>query len=346
MSDIAKSMPQSGLKVTKDPYFFQPPMLSTWMETAKDAPRWLINDFLPADTNVLVSGPPKRGKKSYLVFNMAMALATGKTVGPFTPTNPTPQNVLILEAEGGKREAYQRIMRLCRGAKIEPTTLPIFFAHRQNISLTNPKWADIVSAFIVEHKISLLVIDTLRMHMDGDENSSEDFTYMARAINQFREAGAAVVYIHHVTKSSNVERDIDEDVRGSGAITGYYDVHFALRAKTGMTYTELTVRSKEDGDKFYEVYWDFQGEGQDEKAFVEVVPVTENARLERVADEVLMVLSANVKPMPPSKLRKELNMDETKVNIVLDMLLAKKAIFKSAKGYSVSRGGVDLLDEE
>jgi RecA-family ATPase len=254
-----------------------PPLLDDYLEAVDDVPEWLLIDMLPADSNILVSGKAKRAYKSWLAFLTALAVASGKEIPPLIPANKAGLPVLVLEAEGGRAQTKNRWKWLKKSYGFENARLPIYFVHREaSLYLDDIRWVERVRRFIVAKGIKLVIADPLAMFSKGDENNVRDAVKLMNAFVQFREQGASCMFLHHLRKTDkDWEADIDEEIRGSSAFAGFYDTHFALRNRGAtLDYNELTIRSKDDAEKKYEVRW-----------FIDKVAGTAQARFDRADDD-------------------------------------------------------------
>lgn len=233
-----------------------PPLLWEWMESVTGEQQWLIEKFLPADSNILLSGKAKLAYKSWWIFQLSLVVASGKTVGPFAPTAAGP--VLVLEAEGARVATKKRFEWLAKSSGVDLKTLPIRFSHRKNILLDDPKWVKRIADLVVAEGVKLVVIDPWVMHMSGDENSTQDTARAMRAMVEFRKYGASCLFVHHLSKTQkDWDRDVDEELRGSSALQGFYDLHIAIRNKRPTTgsFNDATFRFKDDEEAKYRIKW-------------------------------------------------------------------------------------------
>lgn len=90
-------------------------------------------------------------------------------------------------------------------------------------------------------KVSLLVIDTLARHIEGDENSTRDMTQFVSVVDGLRDAfpGSTVIVIHHTGNSAEqMNRS-----RGSSALKAACD--FEIQCNKGL----LTFTKVKDGEQ-------------------------------------------------------------------------------------------------
>jgi hypothetical protein len=112
----------------------------------------------------------------------------------------------------------------------------LFFHHREDFFLDKPEQVASACAFVREHGIKVIYIDTFAKSITSDENSSKDMGIAVGSADKLRAAGATVVLVHHVAKRSPTLTggrsgypDPDKDLRGSSPLSGAYETHWAVR---------------------------------------------------------------------------------------------------------------------
>jgi len=261
---------------------FSPPSLGEWaLEVEGDeTPGFIIRPFLPTDNLILLSGQPKDGKKTWFSMLTALVAATGKSVGPLQSEGPVP--VLYIYREGARKPTLQRFKALAAGHGFPSITTinNLYFHHRGNFWLDTGEWVADVCAFITAKKIRVVYIDTFAKSCQSDENSSRDMGVAVQQAEKLRDAGATVVLVHHLKKGghslSNGRSgypEPDKDLRGSSAMAGAYETHWAVRSYPGedsrVRETSLLVGGKESEWTSYTYEWDFQSrEDEDGEPFL------------------------------------------------------------------------------
>lgn len=249
---------------------FSPPTLGEWARDVEqdETPGFIIRPFIPTDNLILLSGQPKDGKKTWFSMLTALVAATGISVGPLKCERQV--NVLYIYREGARKPTLQRFKALCVGHGFpDPSTIDsLFFHHRGNFWLDTGEWVADVCSFIREHKIGVVYIDTFAKSCQSDENSSRDMGVAVQQAEKLRDAGATVVLVHHLKKGghhlSNGRSgypEPDKDLRGSSAMAGAYETHWAVRAYPGansrLRETSLLLGGKEAEWESYTYDWDF-----------------------------------------------------------------------------------------
>jgi hypothetical protein len=212
--------------------------LGQWAKNVRTrrAPRWLIHNLLPADNLVLVSGVPKNAQKTFLAMTAALVVATGKDA-PHMKSGGA-KKVLYIYEEGDQPGTLARFDALAEGhdfGAIDEID-NLFLAHRTGFMLDNEDSVDRISEFVARHDIALIIIDTLAKCMQGDENSVQAVGNALRRCNSLRNSECTIMFVHH-TRKENVKLsngsygtpEPDADIRGSSALCGAYETHWAVR---------------------------------------------------------------------------------------------------------------------
>jgi archaellum biogenesis ATPase FlaH len=197
-----------------------------FVEETSEEISWLIPGVLPAGAVVLLSG--REGTmKSFLALSMAHAVASG-TPWLGRPTKQGP--ALYCDGEMPKAFMQERL----RG-----------FGTVQDLhiwSWTDPEFPSQLDSPVLQQAAqehSLIVIDTLRRHMDGlKENSADDMAQITKKLRELTRYGATVLVLHHAPK------DIDkQDYRGSTELGAGVDVTFTLTMRPTKSGAVLTLSS-------------------------------------------------------------------------------------------------------
>jgi RecA-family ATPase len=235
------------------------------MVDAKPDPVWLIEGVIPSHSNILMSGKAKVSLKTWTMYLMCLSLATGRKLGPFVPGNG-PINCLISEAETSEKQTRARWAMLEKGHGIKAPPGTITFAHREHVFVDDTRWLEKLISVIRDRRIGFVVLDTLARHQRGDENRVQDMSHVMDKIGYLcdcrDDAVVSVMYLHHLNKYSSradEDTDIDEDIRGSSAIAGFYDSHVAVRKRYSMQPSnDVHIRHSDASQKLYTMWWSFE----------------------------------------------------------------------------------------
>ena len=215
------------------------PTLGTWAQQTRQAKatRFLIHNILPADNLVLLSGVPKDAQKTFLAMWAALMVATGTSYDRLKCGKP--KAVLYIYEEGDKPGTLARFDAIAKGLGIAPVDeiSTLHFAHRLGFSLDSKEWVEYVRTLVEQHKVAFVVIDTLAKCMQSDENSVQAVGNAIRAAERLRSGECSVMFVHHTRKEdaklSNGRHgtpEPDGDIRGSSALCGSYETHWAVRS--------------------------------------------------------------------------------------------------------------------
>ena len=120
-----------------------------------------------------------------------------------------------------------------RGRMLEYSNeMQIFFHITCGFKLDNEGDMARLVATIKKNDISLVIFDPYVAMHDKPENSAEDTAKVMAAMQQFNEAGAAVLFIHHLRKDSIMKFGFAQSLRGSSAILGRLDSLIVVRKIT------------------------------------------------------------------------------------------------------------------
>lgn len=251
---------------------YPPPDLLDWIQETMDKPEpdWIVPGLIPAGASVLISGKAKISFKTWLTYLLVLGFAMGYS--PVTFLRPSRRiKTLVIEREDPAKQTAHRWQWLMAPFEEQGYTLgagDIFFWHREQVYIDDPNHIDHICEFIGLHDIQCVIIDTLAKCNQGDENSTKDMSRTMGYIDVLHDAmgqTGAVIYCHHLRKSGDrPDEDIDEAIRGSSAISGFYDVHVALQRAGGMEqdWIDLTVRQSTAPERHFQLTWNINASGE------------------------------------------------------------------------------------
>lgn len=182
------------------------------LERQPDKPD-LVKGVFPAAAFIVLAGPPAVAKTT-LGQELAGGVACGLT---FHGRSVTAGPVVVIAAEGASKlglrvRAWKMWRKVSGPSGVYYITEPVRFDQAGDVEA-------LLSAIgKLPNPPVLIVVDTLARCMVGaDENSARDVGAFIQGCDRVRQTtGAAVLVIHHTTKSGNAER-------GSGALRGAAD---------------------------------------------------------------------------------------------------------------------------
>lgn len=181
------------------------------------APEPIIgNGILPERALLLISGKPK-AKKSFLAYNLAMAVAAGKSFACFKVTAPA--KTLILSAEGGHFPNRDRLKTMAKQCTLADKTM-LSISSDARIKLDrDPDMRELVT-IIKSLAPKVVVMDPLIRFHTKEENAASDMaTVFGRIRSLIEDLGVSVILVHHQGKDDSG----GIAARGSSVILGEYD---------------------------------------------------------------------------------------------------------------------------
>ena len=195
------------------------PNLNVFLAQPVPPIQWLFKGVLAKGMRILFAGEPKTLKSWAWVY---LGLHTAN-LG---------HSVLYLAGEGHVADWQNRFRMVAEGHDINLKKAgPHFrFALRPGIDLLNQETLRESRALVMDEKPSLVIVDTLRSQMGGDENDSEKIAVLIKNLD-FLTAGLepvdqpALAIVHHTRKpgQNNGGGGAGNRARGSSALWGHVD---------------------------------------------------------------------------------------------------------------------------
>lgn len=185
--------------------------------------RYLVDDLITMPAIIGVYGTTGHGK-SFVVVDMACHIATGK---PYCGYKTKQGSVLYIAAE----DASGIERRIAAWIKANPSyplddALHLIAEPCLLPSQTN----DLIECIATIPNLRLLILDTLNLTLEGNENDTTDMTAYMRAAKAISQSypDLCVLIVHHAGKSGQ------DFARGSVAFKANLDVEFCVRMDAGI----------------------------------------------------------------------------------------------------------------
>jgi putative DNA primase/helicase len=193
-----------------------------------EPPRWLVTSLIEEATFGMLHGPSGAGK-SFIVIDLAMHLATGKSEwhGMAIPRSG-PVVYLAGEGHAGLRRRLRTWNQHHGGSVTSPFTLGTYA-----FDLNSPAGEDAAVGAIeaLPEVPKLVIVDTLHRFMTGDENSAGDAKTLIDACGRLQSRfGCAVLLVHHTGNNA----DAQHRARGSSAWRAALDFELSLKQGSGL----------------------------------------------------------------------------------------------------------------
>lgn len=198
---------------------------------------WLVKDLIPKKSITFLAG--KRSTyKSFFSLSLGLSIASGTSAFDIFPCTKT--NVLYLDEENGEQIIKARTDMIVKGSNLSPEEKHnLGFVSFQNVKLDKKDWIDELKEIIKENKIELIIVDSYRRFVAGDENKAEIvndlFTDIIRPLTE--ELGVSWIFLHHLRKgiAGKNPEDILDELRGSSDLANYADGVLVLQRNRGAT---------------------------------------------------------------------------------------------------------------
>lgn len=182
---------------------------------------WLIKNWIPRGSFVMVHGEPASGK-SFVALDMMLTLSS--SLGIWFGQRAKSAKVLYLCGEGfnglpARINAWIKEHGNC--------DIGTFYRSSWALSLDNKQEGMFAKNGIraLPFKPDLIVIDTLNRFYSGDENSAQEIRVFLEFISDLqREFNATVMVVHH----TGVSKEAQGRARGSSALRGAVDTEISV----------------------------------------------------------------------------------------------------------------------
>lgn len=312
---------------------------SEYLATEPPEPVQIISDVLDAGDKLAVIASSK-ARKTFLVKQLAIAVATGTDFAGLVSTEPRPVLYVNLEIRG--HHFHRRLNRLARAVRADAELLGrnlhvINVRDRRGASIT---LRDVQRA-AKRIGAKLIVLDPLyKLHV-GDENAAADMKPLMRDFDAVNEAtGAAIAYVHHDPKGQVGDRKQADRGAGSNVIGRDYDAAILMtphRSDPDAVVLEFVVRNYAPREAVV-VKWD-------NGCFTladDLEPVKESSMggrpasgksIESYADAAFKLVLPGLMPssMFHEKLKTELGLSESRARALTQHAITKGIIAKHRK---------------
>jgi hypothetical protein len=174
-------------------------------EELPEAPYWIQPYLLPLSGVMLVGGLTKIGK-SFVLMEMARALALGKSPFGCSSLQASQCRVLLVECEVGERSLKQRFSGILKKDNIQEIEDHLWYVSKDPYLILNEeRGQDRLRAYLEQIKPQVLILDPIGKLHTLDENSNsciaELFNIIDRLVDMGRkECGLSVIFSHHFGK--------------------------------------------------------------------------------------------------------------------------------------------------
>lgn len=189
-------------------------LLDELLKDTSEAPEALIKDGILIKNDMLLITGSKKSRKTFLVYNLGLALTIGKSFAGFNIDSK--HKVLMFSAEGGYYPNRDRFHKMCSGLEINAADkFKISFDSR--LKIDHDKDYEGIQEQICDFEPDVLIIDPFIKFHNQDENSAQAMSNVLERLRYLIEDySISLILVHHLGKETNA------GARGSSAILGEY----------------------------------------------------------------------------------------------------------------------------
>lgn len=298
---------------------------------------YAVDRIIPEGAGLLVA-PPKKGK-SFLVANVGLAVAAGRTALGGIPVEKRP--VLYLALEDGHRRLQNRFRRIVGEGEPIPDGIEVV------INAAPAEVLQLIADFLSRHAVDkpFVILDTLGKvkppKRSGEESYLADYE-IGSTLKRLVDAvpGSTLLVVHHTRKAEAV--DFVDSVSGTQGIAGSFDFVLVLDRKRHSDNAVLSVTGRDVIEAQYALTADegilWRLDGADLTASCDAVDKLRAAEklADRSMDVYLKVRAAKGRPVSAVEIAGSLgDMDNDTAGKYLRRLAANGYISKLKRGLYV-----------
>lgn len=198
---------------------------------------WLAQGLIVNGDRVLVYGEPG-AMKSWLLLDLALHLATATPwLGRYAIQRA--RRVLYIDEEMSARTMYGRVQRLVRGLGFVGVDIPFRTMTGWGGRFECDTDAEQLLATIQSFDPEVVIIESLRSVMAGDENSAVDVRTFWRRVEPFRQRNKTLIVSHHMRKPQKGSNNPTYRASGSTDLIAGPDTAIAVLRKERQQLLEL-----------------------------------------------------------------------------------------------------------
>jgi archaellum biogenesis ATPase FlaH len=178
---------------------------------------------------------------------------------------PHAKRVLYVDEEMSQRTLKRRIRRLAAGAKLDTKDLEFRVLSGAGLQCEGEQITSFLKQLIADgFEPDVVIVETLRSVLVGDENSAQDVRKFWKSIEPFRQHNMTLIVSHHMRKPQFGSTSARYRASGSMDLIGGPDTALAVERVGNKNLTKLShikCRNAEEGDPFVV---SLQNQGEDE----------------------------------------------------------------------------------
>jgi RecA-family ATPase len=186
----------------------------------------MVEGMIQSGANGSFISHPKSGK-SYLVLDLALALASGqKWLDFFIPRRV---RVALVSREDSAGLTQVRKAKITQFRNLTNTDLDGWFyinakGLKPKVMLDYPDDVAMLVTDLKRYQTEFLILDVMRVLHGGDENDNNVMQKVVDSMNRIQgETGVSICLVHHESKNQTPGTRLTERVRGGSAIAGWFE---------------------------------------------------------------------------------------------------------------------------
>ena len=305
------------------------------LRSEEPSERWLIQNVW-ARAAVGVIGGAAKSYKSFFALDLALSVASNTpALGRFPVDDPG--LALVYLAEDSLPQTRSRLEALCRHRRLDFQRLDVAVITEPTLKLDTQRDQDRLRATLGRFKPRMLLLDPLVRIHSSDENSSLE---ISRLLSYFRELqrthDLAVILVHHVSKRPHARPG--QALRGSSDLHAFGDsnayllrrderVTLALEHRAARATPPMTLRLSSSPTELH--------------THLEIVEEQPPAGEKKpsIAERLLRLLAQHDCPLPRTRIRTLLRINNHRLGQILDVLEQEGKIRRGPDGWSRASNG-------
>lgn len=223
---------------------------------------WLVRGLIVNGDRALVYGEPG-ALKSWLLLDLGLHIAAGLPwLGQFSIT--AVKKVLYVDEEMSERTLTRRIRRLASGAMLGTAELPFMSISGTNFRFEGERVL-LRELGAQAFDPDVVIVETLRSVLVGDENNAQDVRNFWRSVEPFRQHNKTIIVSHHMRKPQQGQNNARYRASGSTDLIGGPDTALAVERAGNQCVARIThikCRNAEEHEPF-SIRLQDQGQGED-----------------------------------------------------------------------------------
>jgi len=296
-----------------------------------DPEPWLVRSLWPLAAVGLLAGPPKV-TKTWLALDMAISVSSGTPcLGRFDVSTPGP--VLLYLAEDSLPSVRLRVEGICQHRGLDLAQVDLHFITTPALRLDRDDHKQRLFATVELMRPRLLLLDPLvRIHA-CDENDAGAVSALLATLRQLQRAhNVAIVLVHHTRKNGRGPQGYA--LRGSGDLYAWGDAYAYLTRHDKALRLSLEHRAHPPSEP---MSLSLVSEADGSRTRLELAAPNSPTTEIPLEDLVLAEVSTAKSPVRRTHLRARLKVNNQRLGLALDKLLAEGRVRKDSQGWMAGR---------